>query len=241
MPSQPSSLPPSRLPHHLHLHLVTINTIVTTSSLPSPSYTTTRVRVVLLNPKQGAFNYWHQQGLLSRRQLRFRLTSSSFDGWLLRIHILGIESAIVIPAVLTDEFEIKPTLIDFVSNNPFYGFEDMIDSLLEEFAGELAPINPIPPGIHEADFDPKEDIHLDDQMFYDYTSSDDDSFEDINYVEASPPDSKLVNIEEVEDDILRAKLSNIYLFIAKFESLNDNPTLSFLSHSDNSLPGIGTF
>ncbi|GKC36508.1 hypothetical protein Tco_1048892 [Tanacetum coccineum] len=29
-----------------------------------------------------------------------------------------------------------------------------IDSLLEEFTGELAPINPIPPGIHEADFDP---------------------------------------------------------------------------------------
>ncbi|GJS13054.1 hypothetical protein Tco_0407526 [Tanacetum coccineum] len=232
---------------------------------------------------------------------------------LLRIPILGIESAIVIPAVLADEFEIKPTLIDFVSNNPFYGFEEedphshirrfyqitrtlrlnqvpddvvklilfpfknfdnmcdvpscdkkqfdaesdlmesllnrdtliiyspKIDSLLEEFAGELAPINPIPPGIHEADFDPKEDIHLDDQMFYDYTSSDDDSFEDINYVEASPPDSKLVNIEEVEDDILRAKLSNIYLFIAKFESLNDNPTLSFLSHSDNSLPEFETF
>ncbi|GJY41685.1 reverse transcriptase domain-containing protein [Tanacetum coccineum] len=43
---------------------------------------------------------------------------------LLRIPILGIESAIVIPAVLVDEFEIKPTLIDFVSNNPFYGFEE---------------------------------------------------------------------------------------------------------------------
>ncbi|GJS65472.1 reverse transcriptase domain-containing protein [Tanacetum coccineum] len=43
---------------------------------------------------------------------------------LLRIPILGIESAIVIPAVLADEFEIKPTLIDFVSNNPFYGFEE---------------------------------------------------------------------------------------------------------------------
>ncbi|GJR96758.1 reverse transcriptase domain-containing protein [Tanacetum coccineum] len=43
---------------------------------------------------------------------------------LLRIPILGIESAIVIPAVLVDEFEIKPRLIDFVSNNPFYGFEE---------------------------------------------------------------------------------------------------------------------
>ncbi|GJZ29967.1 hypothetical protein Tco_0575014 [Tanacetum coccineum] len=64
---------------------------------------------------------------------------------------------------------------------------------------------------------------------------------DIDYVEASPPDSELVSIEEVEDDILRAKLSNIYLLIAKIESLNDNPTPSSLSHSDNSLPEFETF
>ncbi|GJT79836.1 reverse transcriptase domain-containing protein [Tanacetum coccineum] len=105
----------------------------------------------------------------------------------------------------------------------------------------LAPINLIPPGILEADFDPKEDIRLDDQMFYDYTLSDDDSFEDIDYVEASPLDSELVSIEEVEDDILHAKLSNIYLLIAKIASLDDNPTPSFLSHSDNSLPEFKTF
>ncbi|GKB30859.1 hypothetical protein Tco_0870260 [Tanacetum coccineum] len=73
-------------------------------------------------------------------------------------------------------------------------YSPKIDSLLKKFAGELAPINPIPPGIHEAGFDPKEDIRLDDQMFYDDTSSDDDSFEDIDYVEASPPDSELVSI-----------------------------------------------
>ncbi|GKF84039.1 hypothetical protein Tco_0248937, partial [Tanacetum coccineum] len=78
-------------------------------------------------------------------------------------------------------------------------------------------------------------------MFYDDTSNDDDSFEDIDYVEASPPDSELISIEEVEDDILRAKLSNIYLLIAKIESLNDNPTPSSLSHSDNSLPEFETF
>ncbi|GKA27253.1 hypothetical protein Tco_0713421 [Tanacetum coccineum] len=120
-------------------------------------------------------------------------------------------------------------------------YSHKIDSFLEEFAGKLAPINPIPPGIHEADFDPKEDIRLDDQMFYDDTSSDDDSFEDIDYVEASPPDSELVSIEEVEDDIIRAKLSNIYLLIAKIESLNDNPTPSSLSYSDNSLPEFETF
>ncbi|GKA31584.1 hypothetical protein Tco_0717889 [Tanacetum coccineum] len=58
----------------------------------------------------------------------------------------------------------------------------------------------------------------------DCTLNDDDSFEDINYVEASPPDSELVSLEEVKDDILREKLLNINLLIAKIGSLNDNPT-----------------
>ncbi|GJY23117.1 reverse transcriptase domain-containing protein [Tanacetum coccineum] len=133
-------------------------------------------------------------------------------------------------------------------------YSPKIDSLLEKFAGEPAPINPIPPGIHEADFDPKEDIRLDDQMFYDDTSSDDDSFEDIDYVEASPPDSELVSLEEVKDldtedgeidtdilltikdDILREKLRNINLLIAKIESLNDNPTPDFMLKSYSSFP-----
>nr|GEY46229.1 hypothetical protein [Tanacetum cinerariifolium] len=43
----------------------------------------------------------------------------------------------------------------------------------------------------------------------DFTSSDDDSFEDINYVEASPPDSELISLEEVKDDILHEKLLNM--------------------------------
>nr|GEW35341.1 hypothetical protein [Tanacetum cinerariifolium] len=100
----------------------------------------------------------------------------------------------------------------------------------------------------------------------DCTSSDDGSFEDINYVEASPLDSELVSLEEVKDGILREKLLNINLFIAKIESLNDKPTpdcvlksyspfpipvedsVSFfekfgtsLSYSDNSLPEFETF
>ncbi|GKE87455.1 hypothetical protein Tco_1564930, partial [Tanacetum coccineum] len=139
------------------------------------------------------------------------------------------------------ETELDEVINSSVKNLVSIPSESEIDSLLEKFVGELAPINPIPPRIHEADFDPKEDIRLDDKMFYDDTSSDDDSFEDIDYVEASPPDSELVSIEEVEDDILRAKLSNIYLLIAKVESLNGNPTLSSLSHYDNSLPEFETF
>ncbi|GJZ74362.1 reverse transcriptase domain-containing protein [Tanacetum coccineum] len=43
---------------------------------------------------------------------------------LLRIRILGIEDAIVVPAVLADQFELKPELLDFITNNPLFGLEN---------------------------------------------------------------------------------------------------------------------
>ncbi|GKG13084.1 hypothetical protein Tco_0350044, partial [Tanacetum coccineum] len=58
------------------------------------------------------------------------------------------------------------------------------------------------------------------EIFSDF-NDDEDSFEDIDYVEASPPDSELVRLGEVKDDILHEKLLNINLLIAKIESLND--------------------
>nr|GFC84503.1 hypothetical protein [Tanacetum cinerariifolium] len=83
------------------------------------------------------------------------------------------------------------------------------------------------------------------EIFFDFnddcTLSKDDSFEDIDYVKASPPDFKLVSLKEVKDEILRAKLLNIHLLIDKIESLNNNPTSdcvlkspfsSFLSYSN---------
>nr|GEX54122.1 hypothetical protein [Tanacetum cinerariifolium] len=100
----------------------------------------------------------------------------------------------------------------------------------------------------------------------DCTSSDDDSFEDIDYDEASPTDSEPFSLEEVKDEILCVKLLNINLLIAKIESLYDNPTPNLvlkspspfpilvedsnsffeksdtsLSYSDNSLPKFETF
>ncbi|GJT06143.1 hypothetical protein Tco_0840605 [Tanacetum coccineum] len=69
--------------------------------------------------------------------------------------------------------------------------------------------------------------------------------DDINYVDASPPDSELVCLKEVKDfdpkdgeidtdilltikdDILHEKLLNINLLIAKIEALKGNPTPSF--------------
>ncbi|GKG62874.1 hypothetical protein Tco_0636605, partial [Tanacetum coccineum] len=67
----------------------------------------------------------------------------------------------------------------------------------------------------------------------DSTLSDDDSpyGEDIDYVDASPPDAEIVSFEEVEivilevgeieDDVLRVKLSKINLLIAKIEAMKD--------------------
>ncbi|GKE15061.1 hypothetical protein Tco_1422638 [Tanacetum coccineum] len=94
----------------------------------------------------------------------------------------------------------------------------------------------------------------------DSTSSDNDSpyGEDIDYVEASPPDSELVSLEVVEiiipevggidddilltikDDILREKLSNVNLLIAKIEALKDNPTPSsdFVTKSSSTSPNF---
>nr|GEX74285.1 hypothetical protein [Tanacetum cinerariifolium] len=92
-----------------------------------------------------------------------------------------------------------------------------IDSFLEEFAGELAHIDPIPPEIDETDSDPKDDIHFIEQLLYDDTLSEDDSFKDIYYVEALPLDSELFSLKDVKDEILHAKLLNIHLLINKIE------------------------
>ncbi|GJT14206.1 hypothetical protein Tco_0861248 [Tanacetum coccineum] len=89
----------------------------------------------------------------------------------------------------------------------------------------------------------------------DYALSDDDPLysEDIDYVDASPPDSEFVSLEVVKDfdgeidtdilltikdDILREKLLNINLLIAKIEALKDNPTPSsdFVTKSPSTSP-----
>nr|GFC19770.1 hypothetical protein [Tanacetum cinerariifolium] len=111
-----------------------------------------------------------------------------------------------------------------------------------------------------------------------FSSIDDDSFsiDDIDYVEASPPDSELVSSEVmeivipevggidddillmIEHDVLREKLLNVNLLIAKIEALNANPTpssdcktkssstslnslLEETNTFDNSLPELETF
>ncbi|GJX35638.1 hypothetical protein Tco_0247195 [Tanacetum coccineum] len=95
----------------------------------------------------------------------------------------------------------------------------------------------------------------------DATSSDDDDFEDIEYVEASPPNLEIVGLEEVndvdqekeefdlenilqiQDVILREKLLNINHLIANIESLNDNSTPNCVLKSPSSfhIPDSNSF
>ncbi|GJX71058.1 hypothetical protein Tco_0308229 [Tanacetum coccineum] len=168
-----------------------------------------------------------------------------------------------------DHFNAESSLIESVLNHDNVISSPKIDFLLEEFAGELILIASIPPRIIEADFDPKGDIRFIENLMYDnsfphppktlnddsktvidsnndYSSSDNDSLysDDIDYVEASPPDSELVSLKVVEivipevggidtdilltikDNILRENLLNVNLLIAKIEALKDNPTPS---------------
>ncbi|GKA03673.1 hypothetical protein Tco_0676454 [Tanacetum coccineum] len=80
--------------------------------------------------------------------------------------------------------------------------------------------------------------------------------EDIDYVNASPPDAEIVSSEVVEivitevggidtdilltikDDIFREKLLNVNLLIANIEALKDNPTPSsdFVTKSPSTFP-----
>ncbi|GJV25472.1 hypothetical protein Tco_1378167 [Tanacetum coccineum] len=108
-----------------------------------------------------------------------------------------------------------------------------IDFLSEEFTGEFAPI---PPGMDEDEFDEEEDDCYDHDI-----SSDDDSYENIQYVEASPLNLEYDSLEKVNEDqeekefdledifqiqdvILREQLLNVHRLITNIESLKNNPT-----------------
>nr|GEV66020.1 hypothetical protein [Tanacetum cinerariifolium] len=142
-----------------------------------------------------------------------------------------------------NHFDAESDLIEsLLTRDTLIVYSLKIDSLLEEFASELAHIDPIPSGINETDSDPKDDIRFIEQLLYDDTSSEDDSFEDIDYVEASPPDSELVSLEEVKDEVLRAKILNIHLLIAKIDDRTEETSSgSTTNHTDNSLPEYDSF
>ncbi|GKA12068.1 hypothetical protein Tco_0691614 [Tanacetum coccineum] len=69
-----------------------------------------------------------------------------------------------------DNFNVESGLIESLLNRDTLITSPKIDFLLEDFVGELALINPIPPGIDDADFDPEGDIRLIEKLLYDNSS-----------------------------------------------------------------------
>nr|GFB59801.1 hypothetical protein [Tanacetum cinerariifolium] len=158
-----------------------------------------------------------------------------------------------IPATKSDEF-IKS------------GVENLIP-ILSESEGIPEHVCDVPSHDNSSPFDVSkdqiEDLSESNEKF---SLIDDDSFsiDDIDYVEAAPPDLELVSSEVMEivipevggidDDILlminhddlHEKLLNVNLLISKIEALNANPTTSLTSlleetnTFDNSLPEFET-
>nr|GEX00515.1 hypothetical protein [Tanacetum cinerariifolium] len=69
---------------------------------------------------------------------------------------------------ITPVLSTKDSLI--MDDEPLDTIPEKIDSLLDEFAGELILLKSIPPGIDEADCDPEEEIRLIKKLLYDNSS-----------------------------------------------------------------------
>ncbi|GJY09605.1 hypothetical protein Tco_0377790 [Tanacetum coccineum] len=127
-----------------------------------------------------------------------------------------------VPTCDNNRVNIESDLVEsLINRDTSIFYSSKIDPILEEFAGELVHIASIPLGIVEADFDPNDD-----------TSSDNDDFEDIEYVsleEENDVDQEekefdLEDIFQIQDVILREKLLNVHRLISNIESLKVNST-----------------
>ncbi|GJX16111.1 hypothetical protein Tco_0216943 [Tanacetum coccineum] len=127
---------------------------------------------------------------------------------------------------LFDDEEIISTKIDLHYFNVESNFiesllnrDTLIDSspkfdyLLEEFSGELAHIDPIPPGIVDTDFDPEEEIRLNENLLYENSSPEQRNSENVDTIIESPSPSPI----PVEDS--NSHMEEIDLFLATDDSM----------------------
>ncbi|GJY11313.1 hypothetical protein Tco_0379498 [Tanacetum coccineum] len=119
------------------------------------------------------------------------------------------------------QFNVESDLIESLLNrNTLIISSPKFDSLLEEFSGELAHIDLIPPGINEADFDPEKDIRLVERFLYDNSSP-------------RPPEE--FNFEN--SDAIIESFSPSPILIEDSDSLMEEIDL-FLTPDDSMPPGI---
>ncbi|GJZ20200.1 hypothetical protein Tco_0556790 [Tanacetum coccineum] len=146
-----------------------------------------------------------------------------------------------------DVFSNLPFKFDVESiSSEVYLIYDEIDPLLEEFAGEHALINPIPPGIAGADSDPEGDIRLVEKLLNDNSSHrtpDELNYEDvIDFFSAFPipikdSDSLLEETNTIFSH-LDNSLSELETFSFDVEEKNSGSTTT---HADISLPKNDSF
>nr|GEY66324.1 hypothetical protein [Tanacetum cinerariifolium] len=137
---------------------------------------------------------------------------------------MGDEHLDTIPATESDEL-IKSSVEDLVL------IPSESEGILDTMCDVHLVNNPIP-------LEAKDHFEIALNSYDDISSSDDDSLykENIEYVKASPHDSKVVSLEvveivilkeeEIKDDNLRKKLLNVHLLVTNIEALKDNPTSS---------------
>ncbi|GJT90388.1 hypothetical protein Tco_1079233 [Tanacetum coccineum] len=121
-----------------------------------------------------------------------------------------LESTTSIPPGI-DSFDAESNLIESLLNqNTSIDSSYKIDSLLDEFAGELTLLKSIPPGIDDENLDPEGEIHLVERLLYDNSSprpleelnEDDDnstSLPEFESFHVDYPDSGDSTINVVED------------------------------------------
>ncbi|GJY71185.1 hypothetical protein Tco_0474888 [Tanacetum coccineum] len=141
-----------------------------------------------------------------------------------------------------DHFNAESNLIESLLNrDTLMVSSPKINSLLEEFSGELAHIDSIPPGIDEADFDPKEDIRLIEKLL-----NDDSSPEELN---SEIPDAIIESFSlspiPVEDSDSFKEEIDIFLALddsippgIKKDDYNSEGDLLFLKELLNNVPNV---
>nr|GFB67210.1 hypothetical protein [Tanacetum cinerariifolium] len=166
----------------------------------------------------------------------------------------------VAPILSTKEPEYSPSIgYENPNATPKMESDEIIKSGVEELVPVLSENEVTSEDKRECDVpicenSPICDDHSDiffDSKNDDNISSDDNNFEDIEYVEASLPDQEIVSLEEenvvhqeeeefdleeIQDVFLREKLLSIDRLTANIESLNDNPTPDRVLNSSVSFP-----
>ncbi|GJU44236.1 hypothetical protein Tco_1201502 [Tanacetum coccineum] len=131
------------------------------------------------------------------------------------------DEEIISTKIVPHSFNAESNLIESLLNrDTLIDSSPKIDYLLEEFSGELAHIDPIPPGIEKANFDLEEEIRLVKNLLYDNSSP-------------RPPEE--LNLE-IADTILEF-LSPSPIPVADSDSLMEEIDL-FLAFDDSMPPGI---